>query len=278
MTDREKGPPLTLVADNLSAALKKHCAQQELERYELQATDAIRQLAINLLRIIAGAGEPWSLLRNIDDARTAYIDYLQAAKEVDHPVALLTREIDLDHLFSRQFRENEPTTEEDWLHWAQPSDPYEEYSKSNERAKVELRRAALRQVALALSSGETDPHLKAHGGNLDEILRRMFDEEKQIEQERLKPAREGDSKRQAIAQRKIAELRRENRMRQLKSLPPHQVVALRKVQVGAVEQTDRFTLDVLGSMNLLVRPKGSKKKSDWQLTEEGLLALDMHKE
>lgn len=278
MNDREKGPPLTLVTDNPSAAIAKQRTQQVLEHCESAATEAVRQLAINLLRIIAGAGEPWSLLRNIDDARIAYVDYLNAARAAGSPAAPLTSELNLDHLFSRPSQEQRAMTETDWLRWAGPGDPYEEYFESNTQAKVELRRAALRQVALALSSGETEPHLKAHGGNLDEIIRTMFDERKQFEQQQSRPPRQADPERLAIAQRKITELRRQSRMRQLKSLPLHQVAALRAVQAGAVDQTDRFTLDVLGSMTLLVRTKGSKKKSDWRLTDDGLLALDIHKE
>jgi hypothetical protein len=277
MDDREKRTPLTLVADNSSATLEQQRAQQDLERHQSRAANAIQQLAINLLRIIAGAGEPSSLLRNIDDARTAYIDYLNVAKETGHPAVLLTRELALDQLFSREDREREPKTEKDGLAWAQPSDPYGEDLEDKARAKVELRRAALRQVALALSSGETEPHLKAHGGNLDDIIRSMLDAKRQLEQQRSLTPRQADPQRRAIAKRKISELQHEERTSQIKSLPAHQVAGLQAVAAGTVDQTDGFTLDVLGRMKLLTRPKGSKRKSAWELTEEGRMALEVHK-
>jgi hypothetical protein len=187
--------------------------------------------------------------------------------------------LDLDYLFSDKNRDIRPQTEEDWLRWAQPSDPYEEYLEGKARDKLALRRAALRQVASVLSSGDPrEPHLKAHGGNLDDILRSMLDARSRFEQERSRPPRQADPSRQAIANQKIAELKRDRRKRQLESLPAHQIAALRAVEAKSVDQTDRFTLEVLGSMKLLARPKRSTKKSDWQLTDDGQMALDIHRE
>jgi hypothetical protein len=278
MNDRKKEAPLTLVADNSSEALEKQRAQQELERSKSRASDLMRRLAVNLLRVIAGAGEPWALMREIDEVRKASLEYLSAAKEADHPAEPLTRELDLDLLFSWQNRKREPVTEEDWHRWAEPSNPHEEYFESNARAKLELRRAVLRQVASVLSSRETrEPHLKAHGGNLDDIIQSILAAEKQFEQQKSRPPRQPDPERVAFAEQKIAGLRREQRTRQIESLPAHQIAGLRAVEAGTVEQTDRFTLDVLGSMKLLTRPKSSKEKSEWQLTDEGRLALEIHK-
>ena len=277
MDDREKGTPLTLVADNSPGAVEQRRAQQEAERSESRATDAIRRLAINLLRIIAGAGEPGALLRDIDEARTAYLDYLSAGEKAGYPDESPTGRLHLDHLFSWEGREHEPVTEEDWRRWAQPSNPHEEYLKDKARAKLELRRAALRQVASVLSSGASrEPRLKAHGGDFEEIIRSIVAAERRLQQQKLLPPRQPDPERRAIAERKTADLRREQRIHQLKSLPAHQIAGLRAVEAGTVDQIDGFTLDVLGRTTLLTRPKGSKAKSAWVLTDDGRLALKIH--
>jgi hypothetical protein len=276
MDDDKKGKPLTLVADNSSATLEERRALQEFEHSTSRATAAIRRLTVNLLRIIAGAGEPLELHRNLDEAQAFYLDYLKAAEKAGRLAETLTNDLDLDSLFSRE--RPEPLTEEDWRRWAQPRDPYDEYCESKAQDKLELRRAVLRQVASVLSSGDPrEPHLKAHGGNLDEIIRRMLDAEVRFDQERSRPQKQVDPYRSAIAERKIAEIQRNRRKRQLESLPSHQIAALRAVAAKSIDQTDRFTLDVLGSMKLLVRPKGSTKKSDWQLTDDGQMALEIHK-
>lgn len=269
---------LTLVADNSSVALEMQRNQRELEYAKLRASSAIRQLAVNLLRIIAGAGEPWALLKNIDEARTAYLSYSSSAKEVGHPFEPPTRELDLNHLFSFERRERAPVTQEDWQRWALPRNPYEDYLEEKSLAKLGLRRAALRQIASVLSSGEhREPHLKAHGGNLDDIIESILATQKRHEKQRSQPTvARSDPKKREIADQKIAEIHLEKRQRQLESLPPHHVAGLRAVRNGMVDQIDAFTLDVLGRINLLTRPKGIKKKSAWQLTEDGKLALDIH--
>jgi hypothetical protein len=160
-------------------------------------------MAVNLLRVIAGAGESWALMQHIDEARTAYLGYLSDAKQAGYPTDPLIGGLDLDHLFSSRHREVEPTTEEEWRRWAQPSDPREEYFESNARAKLELRRAVLRQVASVLSSGETrEPHLKAHGGNLDDTIQCILAAEKQFEQQRSQPPERADPERVAFAEKK----------------------------------------------------------------------------
>jgi hypothetical protein len=60
-------------------------------------------------------------------------------------------------------------------------------------------------------------------------------------------------------------------------LAPRQIAALRAlVTSNGLDEFDAFTFDVLGRMGLLARPKGSKAKTDWQLTEEGRAALERH--
>jgi hypothetical protein len=278
MDDKEKGIPLTLISNNSSVTIEERRLQQEFDRSASRASAAIKRLAVNLLRIIAGAGEPWELHRNFEEVHASHLEYLKVAEKAGRPAEPPTKELDLDYLFSRETRDAEPRTEEGWRRWAQPREPYDEYFESKARDKLELRRAALRQVALVLSSGDPrEPHLKAHGGNLDDIIRHILDAENRFEQARSQPLKGVDFYRRAIAEQKIADIRRDRRRRQLQSLAAHQIAALRAVEAKSVDQTDRFTLDVLGSMKLLVRSKGSTKKSDWQLTADGQIALEIHK-
>lgn len=278
MDDREKKRSLTVVAENSSEALEKRRARDETQQVKLRAAGAVKQLAVNLLRVIAGAGEPLNLLRDIDNARALYVDYISAARSADQQVHLPIEGLDLNSLFSSPRREHEPTTEEDWRRWAQPSDPYEEHFRYINHAKLELRRAILRQVASVLSSGETrEPHLQAHGGNLDDIIKDICSAHRQFANIKSQPRKPACPERLAIAEGKIAELRHEKRIQQIRSLPAHQIAGLVAVEAGTVEQTDSFTLDTLGRMELLRRPKGRKSKADWQLTDDGLLALKIHK-
>jgi hypothetical protein len=279
MDDQEKERSLTVVAENSSATIEKQRALNELRRANFQAAEAIKQLSINLLRVIAGAGEPWNLLRNIDDARTSCVDYLIAADKLGQPANLPTEALELSRLFLSQDKETEPTTEEGWRRWASPSDPHEEYFEHIKRAKVELRRAALRQVAAVLSKNEKrEPHLRAHGGNLDEIIQDIIDAERQLDSQNSRPRGSSRPERLAIANGKIAALRRDKRVQQIKSLPAHQIAGLIAVEAGTAELTDGFTLDTLGRMELLMRLKGNKSKSAWQLTDDGRLAIEMHRQ
>lgn len=273
--DKKEQPFLILVADNPSIKIEEQRNQQDLERVQCVTINAIRKLAVNLLRIIAGAGDPDKLLHDIDAARQTYFNYIDATKKAGRQNEILTDNFSIDHLFARA--NSDPVTEDDWRHWAMPTDPHKEYFDSVNHAKVELRRAALRQVAAILNSQDNrEPHLKAHGGNLDNVIQSIWDAEKRFELRKSRPPEQADPKRLAIAEQNIADLQRKQRIREIQSLPSHQIAGLRAVELGTTDQIDAFTLDVLGRMKLLTRPKRSTKKSAWQLTEDGRLALEFH--
>ncbi len=59
---------MRLVSENSESDLKKHAASEDFER-------ALESLAINMLRVIAGAGEPARLLRDIHECALATHDY-----------------------------------------------------------------------------------------------------------------------------------------------------------------------------------------------------------
>jgi hypothetical protein len=63
----------------------------------------------------------------------------------------------------------------------------------------------------------------------------------------------------------------ERRQKAIAALAPHQIAALRAVVTSnGLDEFDAFTFDVLGRMGLLMRPKGTKTKTAWQLTDEGV--------
>jgi hypothetical protein len=63
--------------------------------------------------------------------------------------------------------------------------------------------------------------------------------------------------------------------RKIAALAPHQIAALRAVSASCgFDNIDAFTFNVLGHIGLLKRPRGSKAKTDWQLTDEGRAALE----
>jgi Meiotically up-regulated gene 113 len=79
--------------------------------------------------------------------------------------------------------------------------------------------------------------------------------------------------------RQVAALAQEQERRQkaIAALAPRHITALRAVVTSSgFDEIDAFTFDVLGRMGLLTRPKGSKVKADWQLTDEGRAVLEQH--
>jgi hypothetical protein len=67
----------------------------------------------------------------------------------------------------------------------------------------------------------------------------------------------------------------QKRDRAMSNLSPRQIAALRAlVTSNGLDEFDAFTFDVLGSIGLLTRRKGSKAKTDWQLTDKGRAALE----
>ena len=63
--------------------------------------------------------------------------------------------------------------------------------------------------------------------------------------------------------------------RKIAALAAHQIAALRAVSASCgFDNIYAFTFNVLGHIGLLKRPRRSKAKTDWQLTDEGRAALE----
>jgi Meiotically up-regulated gene 113 len=86
----------------------------------------------------------------------------------------------------------------------------------------------------------------------------------------------------ALAQKQQRQLaafaqERERNRKAVAALAPHQIAALRAVGTSnGHDKIDALTFDVLGRIGLLMRPKGTKTKTAWQLTDEGRAALEQH--
>jgi hypothetical protein len=69
----------------------------------------------------------------------------------------------------------------------------------------------------------------------------------------------------------------EGQQKAIEALAPRHIAALRAVVTSSgFDDVDAFTFDVLGRIGLMTRRKGSKTKTDWQLTDEGRAVLEKH--
>ena len=278
--DDDKKPDLKIVSARSSAEIKEVRARSEaeyvIERTRNDAANRLRHLAANLLRVVAGAGQSDRLLIDIDQARIAYIEHLQALKEAGRYISDdVCASLSIDDLFKEHDRV--PQTEEEWRRWqANADDPYSEYSRKLDRIKHQLRRSVLREVAAELAG--VDVHSRKYGNEIEDAIRHASEAQEEFRNRRNQAVRPNRIAAET-AGRAIANIRKAARQRQIESLRPHQISGLRIIASGATEQIDTmdaFTLDVLGRMGLLRRPKGTRGKGAWQLTEEGRVALKLH--
>jgi hypothetical protein len=281
--DDERKSIVTLVSENSSTKIVADRARETAFR-------CLSGLAVNLLRIIGGAGKPETLLIDIDNARSAYIDYLQTAKAAGQVLPeRACSGLNIDALFRSEVRY--PATEEEWQRWAR-DDPYGDYMAEWEAIKLSLRRSVLREIAAELAGVSVQS--QRHGNDIDSAIRSMSDAQEKFYKRRDNPVPapsrrlppsmplmtpRANAAMATIAEQAIADLKRAKRDGEIASLAGHQVEGLRAVQVGSVEAlapVNSFTLDVLGRMGLLKRTKGGRGKGAWQLTDDGRLALERH--
>jgi hypothetical protein len=253
------------------------------------AFSCLSDLAVNLLRILGGAGKPETLLSDIDKARSAYVDYLQTARAdgqiLPEPAS---SGLDIDTLFKSEIPK--PATEEEWQRWAR-DDPYRDYLIEREYIKLSLRRSVLREIAAELAGVQVQS--RRYSNEIDDAIHRIIRAKETLDQQEssasVSPRRKSPSVpvmpvstppvRVAIAEQAIADIRRAKRDNEIACLDNYQIAGLRAVQAGSAEAlalVNSFTLDVLGHMGLLVRAKGGKGKAAWQLTDDGRLALERH--
>jgi hypothetical protein len=282
-TGDDKKPDLKIVSTISSEEIDAKRALADARRsVKVACEDAaqrLHRLTANLLRIIAGAGEPGRLLTDIDEARTTYIKHSQSLQDARACGEYLRDDIstglDIDELFKTD--EHLPQTEEEWRRWqARADDPFHDYSEESERTKRHLRRSVLREVAANLTG--IDVQSRKHSNDIDDAVRRLVDLREDYLKRRDRPAAPNPI-RARMVEEAIADIRKTARQKQIAGLPSHQIKGLRVIASGSFERIDTvdgFTLDVLGRMGLLKRIKGKSGKRGWELTDDGRAALEYH--
>ncbi|MEW6454907.1 MAG: hypothetical protein AB1490_29995 [Pseudomonadota bacterium] len=302
-----KNDKLRLVADNDPAGIAERQKQIAASDTRDKAAASLAKLITNLLRVLAGGGEPYALSVDLLKAAGHYRDAYNAGNRGDMPGL---EDLVLDHLFRESEEREGPQTEEEWRRWA-VDNPRRDYEEERRSLLHELRRHVLREIASTIT--ESDLQIGREEREIDNILRRIEEvreryfnrprnvpstyrrniAEREIakirgantelqrtakqEIAKIRGRRPNLNSRQEIAGVEIENLKARKRDEMIAGLQQHQWFALHAVHSGgpqAFDATDAFTFDVLASMKLLERKPGrGKTKRDWQLTELGVLAM-----
>lgn len=309
MTNDEppKNDKLRLVADNDPTRIAEHQKHVAANSTRDQTAASLATLVANLLRVLAGAGQPYTVPSDLLKAS----EHFRGAYDAGHRGQMPGLEdLILDHLFREVEESDKPQTEEEWRRWA-ADNPRRDYEEERRSLLHQLRRHVLREIASVITGSELQ--IRREEQEIENVLRRL----EEARERYLKGPRKSFSPyRRSIAAHEIAKLRdsdielrhtakqgtakvcdqnpdlsprQESADREIKNLQarmldnmiaglqPHQWAALHAVRSGesnAFDATDAFTFDVLARMELLKRtPNGGKSKRDWQLTELGALAI-----
>lgn len=261
MSDRDNDK-IRLVAKNDPAQIATEYAHQKAE-------SAMTNFVANLLRVIAGAGQPDAVITNMHDTLAAWLEFDKAAGW--HQPTPMPSLPTLDALFEPTA--TAPQTEDQWRQWA-TDDPMREFHDERDRIVRVLRTAVLREIAGKMTGHPF--HVSTYGGQITQAMRDYQRAHETLAASRDRPPRPAPY-RQQIAADAIDKLREQARDDMIAGLRTDQFAALRAVQSGAPEgfnAFDAFTFDVLGRMGLLRRkPDSRKSKRDWELTDLGTLAL-----
>jgi hypothetical protein len=298
---------LRLVADNDPARITERQKQVAADDARDQAAASLARLVANLLRVLAGAGEPDAVPDNLLKASGNYRDAFNAGNRGGMPGL---EDLNLYRLFREGEERDKPQTEEGWRRWA-ADDTRRDYEEERRLLLHQLRRHVLREIASTITQSELQ--IRREEQEIDNVLRRLEEAREHYCNGPKKPPRPyrqsiaeheiaklhgADTKLQRTARQEIAKARHQKpnlksreeiadgeietlqarkRDEMIAALQPHQWVALHAVHSGetrAFDAIDAFTFDVLARMKLLKRKPGrGKSKRDWQLTELGALAL-----
>ncbi|CAN5142822.1 hypothetical protein BH10PSE10_BH10PSE10_04720 [soil metagenome] len=280
LTGGETTSKIRLVVKNDPAQLMTSIAQADDDRRRHGAALALQRLVANLLRVIAGAGEPHRLPRDFHDTFASWADFSNAHQYSGEIPGV--DELRIDRLFPDD--DESPQTEEEWRRWAEP-DPLHDYQQVRRLIIHRLRRNMLREVAETIAGN--DMQIRRNERDIEQSLDQLETALDKYRKESKKPPKPNPIN-QKIAEDAIAKLRADKREKEIAdreaqrdkmiaNLAAHQWTALRAVRSGDpadFERNDAFTFEVLGGMKLLKRKPGSgKSKRDWELTDLGMLAL-----
>jgi hypothetical protein len=152
MTDEIKSEKLKLVADNDEIELVRQRESTAAEHAAIQLSHATRVLAANILRIIAGAGKDYELIRQMIEVLKAF-DKLQPLSgsaaypyAPSNPMVEGLRELD----WRRDMEGYHQPTEEDLARWRRDG------SAAVDDAKADVVQAALR-LTRSTANGAANP-------------------------------------------------------------------------------------------------------------------------
>jgi hypothetical protein len=280
LTGGKTNSKIKLVVKNDTAQLMTNLAQADDDRRRYAAGLALQRLVANLLRVIAGAGEPHRLSRDFHDTFASWGDFSNTQQHSGEIPGI--DELRIDRLFSDD--DESPQTEEEWRRWAEP-DPLHDYRLVRRWIIHRLRRNIFREVAETIAGN--DMQIRRNERDIEQSLDELEAAHDKYRKESKKPPKPNPLS-QKMAEEAIVKLRAEKREKEIAdrevqrdkmiaNLAAHQLAALRAVRSGDpadFERNDAFTFEVLGGMKLLKRKPGSgKSKRDWELTDLGKLAL-----
>jgi hypothetical protein len=305
--DPPKRDKIRLVADNDPASIAERQKQSAADDARDRAATSLATLVANLMRVLAGAGEPYTIPSDLLTASEHYRDSYNAGNRGPMPGL---GDLTLYHLFREGEELDRPQTKEEWRLWG-ADDPRRDYEEERRLLLSQLRVHVLREIASTITGSQLQ--IRREKQEIDKTLRELEEARERYfngsrrppsgyrrsvaehEIEKLRRAdieRQYDARRetanardqkpnlgsrQQIADSEIKSLQIRKRDEMIASLQAHQWSALRAVQSGeshSFDATDAFTFDVLARMELLERKRGGgKSKRDWQLTELGMLAI-----
>ncbi len=268
--DDNNDKTLRLVSSRDDKTVAEVGAKSDADYEHQLAAQAMETLVVNLLRVIAGAGQPYKVIREMHDAFVAWQEWYKAAEAVGQPKHDTPGLFTLDDLFTE--RHWEPQTEAEWDQWLASDSAPDDYAAERHLLLDHLRTAVLREIASKVTG---HPALPKHAQEVTDAMAEYGKLRERYRAPRLRRLNEWDVDRHARA---VARLREKARDDMIAGLRDEQVAALAAVGAGVpdgFEPFDAFMFDVLGRMGLLQRkPNGRKSKRDWDLSEAGRLALE----
>ena len=190
---------IRLVADNDPARIAEHRQQLAADDTRDQAAASLATLIANLLRVLAGAGQPYAVPGDFLKAVEHYRDAYNAGNRGQMPGL---EELILYHLFREGEERDKPQTEEEWRRWA-ADNPRRDYEEERRSLLHQLRRHVLREIASTITG--SDRQIGREQREIDNVLRRLEEARQHYFNRPRNPPR---PYRRSIAEREIETSRR----------------------------------------------------------------------
>ena len=270
MSDDDDKKPLRLVSSQPGRAVAEVRAKSDADYEHQLAAQAMETFIVNLLRVIAGAGQPYSVITEMHDAFVAWQEWHKAAEAAGQPKHDTSGLFTLHDLFPE--RRWKPQTEAEWDQWLASDFRRRRLRRRAPPPAGQSATAVLREIASKVTG---HPALPKHAHEVTDAMEKYGTLRERHRTPQLRRLNERDID---IHARAVARLREQASDGMIAGLRADQVAALAAVAAGTpegFEPFDAFMFDVLGRMGLLQRkPNGRKSKRHWDLSEAGRLALE----